>query len=86
MTIVDHNHNEDIFANSQSFLPEFWLENKTRSGADFRRYYFSFGKVPRSYLGISEHCSVVPTGRTTQALEVRPDLVGLPGFSAFGIR
>ena len=44
MTIVDRNHNEDIFPDSPLFLLECRLENKTRRGADFGRYYFSFGK------------------------------------------
>ena len=52
MTIVDHNHNEDVFPDSHSFLPERWLENKTRSGADLDRYFFSFGKGSRSCLGV----------------------------------
>jgi cytochrome P450 len=52
MTIVNHNHNEEIFPDSHSFLPERWLENKTRSGADLDRYFFSFGKGSRSCLGI----------------------------------
>lgn len=52
MTVVDHNHNEEIFPDSHSFLPERWLENKTRSGADLDRYFFSFGKGSRSCLGI----------------------------------
>jgi hypothetical protein len=48
MTIVDHNHDEEIFPDSHSFLPERWLENKTRSGADLDHYFFSFGKGSRS--------------------------------------
>ena len=46
LTIVDHNHNEEIFPDSHSFKPERWLEQ------DMDRYFFSFGKGSRSCLGI----------------------------------
>jgi len=45
-TIVDHNHNEDIFPDSYSFIPDRWLDPA------LEQWFFSFGKGSRSCLGI----------------------------------
>jgi cytochrome P450 len=53
MTIVDVHHDEHIYPNSRSFVPERWLDNpKTKEGESLSRYFVSFGKGSRSCLGI----------------------------------
>ena len=53
MTIIDVHHDEHIYPNSRSFIPERWLENpKTENGANLNRYFVAFGKGARSCLGI----------------------------------
>lgn len=53
MTIVDVHHDEAIYPDSQSFVPERWLESpKTSNGSPLDRYFVSFGKGARSCLGI----------------------------------
>jgi cytochrome P450 len=53
MTIVDVHHDEHIYPNSRSFIPERWLDNpKTEEGESLSRYFVSFGKGSRSCLGI----------------------------------
>lgn len=47
LTIVDHNHNEEIFPDSWAFKPERWLDNPSMD-----QWFFSFGKGSRSCLGI----------------------------------
>jgi len=53
MTIVDVHHDEEVYPNSRSFVPERWLDNpKTSNGSPLDRYFVAFGKGPRSCLGI----------------------------------
>jgi cytochrome P450 len=53
MTIVDVHHDEHIYPNSRSFVPERWLDNpKTKEGESLSRYFVSFGKGSRSCIGI----------------------------------
>ncbi len=53
MTTVDIHHDEHIFPDSQSFIPERSLENpKTEAGDSLSRYFVAFGKGARSCLGI----------------------------------
>lgn len=53
MTIIDVHHDERIYPNSRSFIPERWLENpKTEYGTNLNRYFVAFGKGARSCLGI----------------------------------
>ncbi|PGH12815.1 hypothetical protein AJ79_04039 [Helicocarpus griseus UAMH5409] len=54
MTIPFLNHDEEIFPDSRSFIPERWLDNpKTSDGSSLDRYFFGFGKGTRSCLGIN---------------------------------
>lgn len=53
MTIVDMNHDESVFPDSYTFVPERWLgEPKTAKGVPLERYFVGFGKGSRSCLGI----------------------------------
>ena len=53
MTVVDVHHDEAIYPQSHSFIPERWLNSpKTENGSSLDRYLVSFGKGPRSCLGI----------------------------------
>ena len=53
MTIVDVHHDEHIFPDSRSFIPERWLDNpQTEEGDNINRYFVAFGKDARSCLGI----------------------------------
>jgi cytochrome P450 len=53
MTTVDINHDERIFPNSRSFVPERWLGNpKTEDGESLGKYNISFGRDDRSCLGV----------------------------------
>jgi cytochrome P450 len=53
MTVVDVNHDEDVFPDSHSYMPERWLKNpKTKNGQSLGRYSVPFGKGARSCLGI----------------------------------
>jgi cytochrome P450 len=53
MTSVDVHHDERIYPNSRSFIPERWLDNpKTENGSNLNRYFVAFGKGARSCLGI----------------------------------
>jgi len=53
MTIPFLNHDEEIFPNSNSFVPERWLGSpKTKNGSPLDRYFVGFGKGTRSCLGI----------------------------------
>lgn len=53
MTIVDVHNDAAIYPNSQSFIPERWLENpKTSNGSSLDRYFVAFGRGARSCLGI----------------------------------
>lgn len=53
MTIPFLNHDEEIFPDSRSFVPERWLNNpKTSNGSSLDRYFVGFGKGTRSCLGI----------------------------------
>ena len=52
-TIVDVHHDESIFPDSHSFIPERWLGNpKAPSGKPLDNYLMSFGKGSRSCIGI----------------------------------
>ena len=52
LTIVDHNHNEEIFPESYKFKPERWLKDgQLDNGMD--RWWFSFGRGSRSCLGVN---------------------------------
>lgn len=64
MTIIDVHHDERIYPNSRSFIPERWLENpKTEYGTSLNRYFVAFGKGARSCLGI-KHVLIFRTRRT----------------------
>ncbi len=53
MTIPFLNHDEEIFPNSNSFVPERWLDSpKAKNGSSLDRYFVGFGKGTRSCLGI----------------------------------
>ena len=53
MTIVDVHHDEHIYPDSRSFIPERWLDNpKTEEGESLSWYFVSFGKGSRSCIGI----------------------------------
>lgn len=61
MTIIDVHHDEHIFPNSRSFIPERWLDNpKTKNGVNLSRYFVSFGKGARSCLGIKYVSNTLP--------------------------
>ncbi|TVY27685.1 Cytochrome P450 monooxygenase [Lachnellula hyalina] len=54
MTAVDVCHDEAIFPDSHSFIPERWLENsKTHDGESLEHYLVTFGRGPRSCIGIN---------------------------------
>ncbi|RVX68772.1 hypothetical protein B0A52_07658 [Exophiala mesophila] len=54
MSIYFLNHDEEIYPNSTSFVPERWLGNpKTKNGSSLDRYFLGFGKGTRSCLGIN---------------------------------
>ncbi|KIW83157.1 hypothetical protein Z517_02401 [Fonsecaea pedrosoi CBS 271.37] len=54
MTIPFLNHDEEIFPNSTSFVPERWLDSpKAKNGSSLDRYFVGFGKGTRSCLGIN---------------------------------
>jgi len=54
MTIIDVHHDDRIFKNSRSFIPERWLDSpKTEDGENLSRYFVAFGKGARSCLGIN---------------------------------
>lgn len=53
MTAMDIHHDEQIYPDSRSYIPERWLNNpKTKDGGNLNRYLVSFGKGARSCLGI----------------------------------
>jgi len=45
-TIVDHNHNEEVFPDSWTFKPDRWLD------PSMEQWFFSFGKGSRGCLGV----------------------------------
>ncbi|KAL2831417.1 cytochrome P450 [Aspergillus cavernicola] len=54
MTIPFMNHDDEIFPDSRSFVPERWLDSpKTRNGSPLERYFVGFGKGTRSCLGLN---------------------------------
>ncbi|KAL4780079.1 cytochrome P450 [Aspergillus varians] len=54
MTIPFLNHDEEIFPDSKSFVPERWLDSpKAHNGSPLERYFLGFGKGTRSCLGIN---------------------------------
>ena len=53
MTIVDINHDEEVFPQSRSFVPERWLNNPTtKEGQPLERYFVGFGKGSRQCIGL----------------------------------
>jgi cytochrome P450 len=53
MTIVDVNHDEEVFPDSRNFVPERWLGNpKTTRGDSLERYFIGFGRGTRSCIGL----------------------------------
>ena len=53
MTTVDVHHDENIYPDSQNYVPERWLHNpQTKDGSPLNRYFVTFGKDARSCLGI----------------------------------
>ncbi|KAJ9609338.1 hypothetical protein H2200_005665 [Cladophialophora chaetospira] len=52
LTIVDHNHNEEIFPESYKFKPERWLRD-SHLDKNMDRWWFPFGKGSRSCLGVN---------------------------------
>lgn len=53
MTLVDIHHDESIFPDSHSYIPERWLDNpKAPDGSSLDHYFLSFGKGTRGCLGI----------------------------------
>jgi len=53
MTLIDVHHDESLFRNPRSFIPERWLGNpKTGDGCSLNRYFVAFGKDARSCLGV----------------------------------
>jgi cytochrome P450 len=53
MTMVDMNHSEEIIPKSFDFVPERSINNpKTMLGLFLTRYFVSFGKGSRSFLGL----------------------------------
>jgi cytochrome P450 len=53
MTIVDMNHDEEVFPDSHSFIPERWMNNPTtKDGSPLERYYVGFGKGSRQCIGL----------------------------------
>ncbi|KAL6716918.1 hypothetical protein ACLMJK_004830 [Lecanora helva] len=54
MTIPDVHHDEAIFPNSHTFIPERWMGNpRTPNGSPLDRYLIAYGKGSRSCLGIN---------------------------------
>ncbi|KAI1344405.1 putative cytochrome P450 [Xylariaceae sp. FL0016] len=54
MTIPDVSHDEEIFPDSEDFIPERWLgQPKTKDGSSLERFMVSFGRGGRSCLGIN---------------------------------
>ncbi|KAH6670406.1 cytochrome P450 [Halenospora varia] len=54
MTIPDVHHDERIFPDSHSFIPERWLDNpRTAEGVALDHYLVTFGRGQRSCLGIN---------------------------------
>ena len=53
MTIVDMNHDEEVFPQSHSFVPERWSNNPTtKDGQPLEKYFVGFGKGARSCIGL----------------------------------
>lgn len=53
MTVFDVHHDESIFPDSHSFIPERWLGNpRTSDGTPLERYLLAFGRGPRVCLGM----------------------------------
>ncbi|KAL6249853.1 hypothetical protein RBB50_003709 [Rhinocladiella similis] len=66
MTIVDMNHDEDVFPQSRSFIPERWLgKATTKDGRSLERYFVGFGKGARSCIGLNLAQAVLYTGLAT---------------------
>lgn len=53
MSVPDVSHDEEIFPDSHTYIPERWLDDpKTKDGIPLERFLVSFGRGPRSCLGI----------------------------------
>jgi cytochrome P450 len=73
MTIVDVHHDENVFPESQKFIPERWMNGaRAPNGEPLERYLVAFGKGPRQCLGIKYVPCVVhvscPEPRLTRSL------------------
>jgi cytochrome P450 len=54
MTIPDVHHDESIFPDSRSFIPERWLNDpKTSDGVSLEKFMISFGRGTRSCPGMT---------------------------------
>ena len=53
MTIVDVNHDEEVFPDPHNFIPDRWLDNpKTKKGDSLEHYFVGFSKGARSCIGV----------------------------------
>lgn len=53
LTVADIHHDENIFPDSHSFIPERWLDDpRTSDGTPLERYLVAFGRGPRVCLGM----------------------------------
>lgn len=53
MSLIDLNHDEEIFPDSRSFVPERWVGNPTApNGEPLEKYFAGFGKGARSCIGL----------------------------------
>ena len=53
MTIVDMNHNEEVYPESFDFVPERWIDPPKINGNSIEKYFVGFGKGARSCIGLN---------------------------------
>ena len=53
MTIVDMNHNEEVYPDSYAFNPDRWINPPDINGNSIDKYFVGFGKGARSCLGLN---------------------------------